>query len=98
MVASHSAVRALPKATVVDLVDTIDYVVKLVGVAHVGISSDFEHAGVIVGYGNASEAINITRELLRRGYNDVEIGKVWSGNWIRVLREVEKLRGDTSND
>ncbi len=98
VVASHSAVRALPKATVVDLVDTIDYVVKLVGVAHVGISSDFEHAGGIVGYGNASEAINITRELLRRGYNDVEIGKVWSGNWIRVLREVEKLRGDTSND
>ncbi len=85
-------VRALPKANVADLVNDIDYAVKLIGADHVGISSDFEHAGGIDGYRNAGEAVNITRELLKRGYSEADIGKIWSGNWIRVLREVERLR------
>lgn len=85
-------VRALPKADVGHLVDAIDYVVKLAGVAHVGISTDFEHAGGIDGYRNAGEAMNVTRELLRRGYSEADIARIWSGNWLRVFRAVERQR------
>lgn len=85
-------VRALPKANVGHLVDAIDYVVRLVGLAHVGISTDFEHAGGVDGYRNAGEAANVTRELLRRGYSVPDIARIWGGNWLRVFREVERLR------
>jgi membrane dipeptidase len=85
-------VRALPKANVGHLADAIDYVVRLAGVAHVGIATDFEHAGGVDGYRNAGEAANVTRELLRRGYSVPDIARIWSGNWLRVLREVERVR------
>lgn len=85
-------VRALPKANVGHLVDAIDYVVRLVGIEHVGIATDFEHAGGVDGYRTAGEAANVTRELLRRGYSMPDIGRIWGGNWLRVLREVERLR------
>ena len=85
-------VRALPKAGVRHLVDAIDYVVKLAGVEHVGISTDFEHAGGVDGYRNAGEAANVTRELLRRGYPEADIARIWSGNWLRVFRAVERQR------
>jgi membrane dipeptidase len=85
-------VRALPKADVGHLVDAIDYVVKLAGIEHVGISTDFEHAGGIDGYRNAGEAVNVTRELLRRGYSEADIARIWSGNWLRVFRAVERQR------
>ncbi len=84
--------RALPKANVGHLVDAIDYAVKLIGVDHVGLATDFEHGGGVDGYRNESEAPNVTRELLRRGYSDADVAKVWGGNWLRVFREVERLR------
>ena len=59
---------------------------------HVGIATDFEHAGGVEGYRNESEAPNVTRELLRRGYSAADIGGIWGGNWLRVFREVERLR------
>jgi membrane dipeptidase len=85
-------VRALPKANVGHLVDAIDHAVKRVGVDHVGIATDFEHAGGVDGYRNESEAPNVTRELLRRGYGAADVAKLWGGNWLRVFREVEGLR------
>jgi membrane dipeptidase len=85
-------VRALPKANVGHFVDAIDHAVKQVGIDHVGIATDFEHAGGVDGYRNESEAPNVTRELLRRGYAEADIAKVWGGNWLRVFREVERLR------
>jgi membrane dipeptidase len=85
-------VRALPKANVGHLVDAIDHVVKLVGIEHVGIATDFEHAGGVDGYRNEGEAPNVTRELLRRGYSADDVAKIWGGNWLRVFREVERLR------
>ena len=89
---SIDLVRALPRANVADLADAIDHVVRLVGVEHVGIATDFEHAGGVEGYRNESEAPNVTRELLRRGYSAADVGRIWGGNWLRVFREVERLR------
>ena len=77
-------------ATVSDFVDQIDYAVNLMGIDHVGISSDFDGGGELDGWFNAAESFNLTRELLKRGYNEQQIGKIWSGNLLRVWAEVEK--------
>jgi membrane dipeptidase len=79
-----------PGATVKDFVDHIDYGVKLMGIDHVGISSDFDGGGGVEGYNCALEAINVTTELVRRGYTEEQISKIWSGNLLRVLGEVEQ--------
>jgi membrane dipeptidase len=80
-----------PRATVKDFVDHIDYAVKLIGVDHVGISSDFDGGGGVDGWNQASETLNVTVELVRRGYTEDQIAKMWSGNLIRVMREAEKV-------
>lgn len=69
--------------------DHIDYAVKLIGVDHVGIASDFDGGGGVAGWDNAAETLNVTWGLLRRGYSEDEIGKLWGGNLLRVLRAVE---------
>lgn len=83
--------RRWPPATVADMVDHIDYAVRLIGVDHVGISSDFGGGGGIVGWEDASETSNITRELQARGYDEQQIRKIWSGNLLRVWRDVERV-------
>ena len=80
-----------PDATVKDFVNHIDYAVKLMGLDHVGISSDFDGGGGLADYNCALESVNITAELLRRGYTDEQIGKLWSGNTLRVMSEVEQV-------
>ena len=79
-----------PGATVADFVDSIDAAVRIVGIDHVGISTDMEHAGGVVGYKTVAEAPNVTAELVKRGYSERDIGKIWSGNFFRVWREVER--------
>ncbi len=83
-----------PPAAVADLVDHIDYIVELIGIDHVGISSDFDGGGGIRGWNDASETFNVTLELVRRGYTEEEIGKIWSGNVLRVMEEAERVAGD----
>jgi len=78
-------------ATVKDYVDHIDYGVKLMGLDHVGISSDFDGGGGLADYNCALESVNITAELLRRGYTEEQIGKIWSGNLLRVMSQVEQV-------
>jgi len=78
-------------ATVADFVDHIDYAVQLMGVDHVGIASDFAGGGGVEGWQNAAETPNVTRELLARGYSPEGIRKLWGGNLLRVMSEVEKL-------
>jgi membrane dipeptidase len=85
-----------PGATVHDLVDHIDYAVKLIGVDHVGISSDFGGGGGIVGWQDASETRNVTTELEARGYSRADIAKLWSGNLLRVWHEVERVSAELS--
>jgi membrane dipeptidase len=80
-----------PKADVKDFVDHIDHIVQVAGIDHCGIGSDFDGGGGIVGWNDASESRNITRELVRRGYTEAQIAKIWSGNLLRVWREVEQV-------
>ncbi|QQS40472.1 MAG: dipeptidase [Acidobacteriota bacterium] len=80
-----------PAVNVSDFVDHIDYLVKKIGIDHVGISSDFDGGGGIEGWNDASETFNVTLELVRRGYTKEQIKKIWSGNLLRVLDEVQKV-------
>jgi membrane dipeptidase len=80
-----------PAVDVTDFVDHIDYLVEKMGIEHVGISSDFDGGGGIEGWSDASETLNVTLELVRRGYSEEEIAMLWSGNLLRVLDEVENV-------
>ena len=66
------------------MLDHVDYVVKRVGVDHVGIGTDFNHGSGVVGYNDASEAKNVTQGMIDRGYSETEIEKIWGGNFLRV--------------
>ena len=73
------------------LVDHIDHIVKLVGVDHVGIGSDFDGVqSTLSDLSDISQLPNLTRELLRRGYSESDIDKILGGNMLRVMEEVEK--------
>ena len=80
-----------PAVDVNDFVDHIDYLVNLIGINHVGISSDFDGGGGIEGWNDASETFNVTLELVKRGYTEEQISKLWSENLLRVLDDVEKV-------
>ena len=77
------------RSTVKDFVNHIDYAVKKIGIDHVGISSDFDGGGGIDGWNGADETFNVTLELVRRGYTEAQIAKIWSGNLLRVMDEVQ---------
>ena len=81
---------APPEVDISDYVDHIDYMVNLIGINHVGISSDFDGGGGIKGWSDASETFNVTLELVKRGYSESEIEKLWGGNLLRVLDEVQE--------
>ena len=74
-----------PRASVSDFADHIDYAVKVMGIDHVGIASDFDGGGGIDGWEDASETPNVTAELARRGYSEDDIAKIWGGNLLRVM-------------
>jgi membrane dipeptidase len=80
-----------PKASVKDYVDHIEYIIKRIGIDHVGIGTDFNHGAGIVGFTDESEALNVTRELVRRGYDEAQIAKIWGDNFLRVFSEVESV-------
>jgi membrane dipeptidase len=80
-------------ATIKDFVDHIDYAVKVAGIEHVGVGTDFDGGGGVPGFNDHSEAFNVTVELVRRGYTEQQIVKIWGGNLLRVWREVEKQAG-----
>jgi membrane dipeptidase len=77
--------------TVSDAVDHIDHIIKLVGIDYVGIGTDFDGGGGLEGCYDVSEIGNITRELVRRGYTEEQIRKIWGENFMRVFREVMKV-------
>jgi membrane dipeptidase len=77
--------RIAPRASVADFVDHIDHAVKVAGIDHVGIASDFDGGGGVAGWEDAAETLNVTRELVRRGYSEADIAKIWGGNLLRVL-------------
>jgi membrane dipeptidase len=80
--------RRLPSVSVSRIVDHIDHIVKLVGVDHVGIGSDFDGVqATTADLSNVAELPNLTRELLRRGYSESDIQKILGGNMLRVMEE-----------
>ena len=79
------------RPTVKDLVDHIDHVKKIVGIDYVGIGTDFDGGGGVVGCDDVSGMIHVTEELIRRGYTDKEIEKIWGGNFMRVFNKVKDL-------
>jgi membrane dipeptidase len=79
----------MPKATLEDYVNHIDYIVKRIGIDHVGIGTDFNHGAGIAGFNDEAESVNVTKELVRRGYSESDIDKIWGGNFLRVLRQVQ---------
>ena len=84
------------RATVSDVVDHIDYIVDLVGIDHVGFGSDFDGGGGVVGCEDASGIINITVEMLKRGYAEKDIEKFWALNFFRILEKAEQLSSNSS--
>ena len=77
--------------SVLDFVNHIDYLVNLIGIDHVGISSDFDGGGGIAGWSDASETKNVTAALVKRGYSQEQINKLWGENLLRVLDEVQAV-------
>ena len=79
-------------ATVSDAMDHIDHIVKVAGIDHVGIGTDFDGGGGLADCRDVSQMGNITLELVKRGYSEEDIRKIWGGNIMRVMREVQKLK------
>tara|TARA_B100001057_G_scaffold201902_1_gene202729 strand:- start:331 stop:1410 length:1080 start_codon:yes stop_codon:yes gene_type:complete len=83
--------RKDPPPNMDDFMNHIDYMVGKIGIDHVGISSDFDGGGGITGWEDASETMNVTNALRERGYSETEIVKLWGGNLLRVLDEVQLI-------
>jgi membrane dipeptidase len=77
------------QVTVGDYVDHLDYAVRRIGLAHVGISSDFDGGGAVVGWADASQSAGMTAELVRRGYDAAAVAALWGGNFLRVMAQAE---------
>ncbi|TPG47480.1 membrane dipeptidase [Rhodanobacter glycinis] len=82
--------KKYPLATLDDYMDQIQHMVKVAGIDHVGIASDFDGGGGITGWANAGETRNVTAAMRKRGFSDADIAKLWGGNLLRVWREVER--------
>ena len=76
------------RATVRDVVDHLDHIIKLVGDDYAGIGTDFDGGGGVTGCADVSEMFHVTMEMIRRGYSETTIRKIWGGNIMRVLQKV----------
>ena len=77
------------EASVMDAIAHLEHAVKVMGVEHVGLGSDFDGDGGVKGLADSSEMINFTLHLLRRRYNERDIARIWGGNWLRVMAKVQ---------
>ena len=80
------------EATVQDALRHLDHAVQVMGIDHVGIGTDFDGDGGVRGFADASEMINFTRQLLARHYSERDIQKIWGGNFLRVMGQVQRVR------
>ena len=78
------------RASVIDVIDHLEHAISIMGIDHVGIGTDFDGDGGVPGFASSADAAAFTMHLLRRRYSDEDIGKIWGGNWIRVLKEHEE--------
>ena len=77
------------KASLSDAIRHIDHIVDLIGINHVGIGSDFDGDGELIGCRASNELINITMRLLKEGYTENDIAKIWGGNLLRVMNKAQ---------
>ncbi len=89
-----SETKGAREATILDAIDHLNHMVSVMGIEHVGIGTDFDGDGGIRGCASASELINFTRRLLRQCYTEQQIQMIWGGNFMRVMREVQKHQGE----
>lgn len=87
----HEVDDQLPRASVQEVVDAVEYVADRIGIDQVGFGSDFNQSAQVIGWTDSSETFNVTRELVLRGYSEEEIAKIWSGNFLRVFAQVEAV-------
>jgi membrane dipeptidase len=88
-----NGIRALLGEITLDtMLNHLDYIVARIGIEHVGIGTDFNHGSGVPGFQDASEAFNVTKGLIDRGYSDADIEKIWGGNFLRIWRQAENLR------
>ncbi|MBH3339917.1 dipeptidase [Pseudomonas mendocina] len=87
----YPILEADTRASLKELGDSIDYAVKKIGIDHVGISSDFNDGGGLIGWENVADTRNVTAELIQRGYSDEDIAKLWGGNFLRVWESAQRL-------
>ena len=81
------------EASILDAISHLEHAIEVMGIDHVGLGTDFDGDGGVSGIADSSELINFTLQLLRRKYSERDIRKIWGGNWLRVMTEVQKLRG-----
>lgn len=81
-----------PKAALSDVLDHIDHLVQIMGIDHVGVGSDFDGGGGVAGFYHVGEIPNLTAGMIERGYSEDEIGKIWSGNLLRVMEAADARR------
>ena len=79
------------QATIEDAITHLNHMVDVMGIEHVGIGTDFDGDGGIIGCASASELINFTRHLLKERYSEEDIRRIWGGNFLRVMEEVQKV-------
>ncbi len=84
-----SFLRKDGEATILDAMAHLDHAVRVMGIDHVGLGTDFDGDGGVPGLASASELINFTRQLLKRRYNIQDIQKLWGGNFMRVMEQVQ---------
>ncbi len=92
----HGFLRTRGNATILDAVEHLNHAVEVMGIDHVGIGTDFDGDGGVSGFANASEAVNFTRQLLKAHYSEEDIAKLWGGNFLRVMSQVQRAAGQGS--
>ena len=80
------------EATIIDAINHLEHAIDVMGIDHVGLGTDFDGDGGVRGYADASEAIQFTLQLLRRHYSERDIKKIWGGNWLRVMAQVQGVK------
>jgi len=81
--------RSDNKASIIDLMEHLDHAISIMGIDHVGLGTDFDGDGGVPGLADASELTNFTRQLLKKRYSKSDISKIWGGNFLRVMTQVQ---------
>ena len=80
------------EATIEDAMRHLEHAIDVMGIDHVGLGTDFDGDGGICGLGNSAELLHFTRQLMARGFNESDIQKIWGGNFLRVMQQVQSVR------